>query len=423
MHTPLHDFASRLFPICRSITGNGVRETLKLIKERLPDLQIYEVDSGTKCFDWNVPDEWNITSAKLIGPDNEVICDFEANNLHVVGYSEPVNIELDLNDLQPHLHSLPELPDAVPYITSYYRRTWGFCLADRVRQNLKSGKYRVVIDSTLEPGSLSYGELLIKGETDEEVLLSTYVCHPSMANNELSGPVVTSALAEFIDSLKGRKLSYRVVFIPETIGSIVYISRNLEVLKDRTIAGFVVSCVGDNREYSYLESRDGDTLADRVAKHVLNDHYPEFKSYPYALRGSDERNYCWPGIDLPVCSIMRTKYGKYPEYHTSLDDLSLISEEGLQGALDVYIKCIEVLEKNTTLRTTVLGEPQMGKRDLYPATSALRVAYSARALIDLLAYCDGKLDLLGVADKLGKSFHDIYESACVLLEHDLLTEI
>lgn len=419
----MHALARRLFPICRSITGDGVRETLRILQEYLPELVIHEVPTGTKCLDWEVPQEWNIEGAQLIGPDGEVVADFAVNNLHVVGYSEPVDLELSLEELQPHLHSLPKQPDAIPYVTSYYRRTWGFCLSQQVRDGLKPGTYRAVIRTSLTDGSLSYGEWILPGESGKEVFLSTYVCHPSLANNELSGPVVTTWLARYMKSREWRRHTLRVIFIPETIGSIVYLSRHLEELKARVSAGYVVSCVGDDRAYSYLASRHGNTLADRVARHVLGHLQPDYVSYTYLKRGSDERNYCWPGVDLPMCSVMRTKYGMYPEYHNSLDDLDVITESGLEGAYEALARCLDCLEECQTYRTTVLGEPQMGRRNLYPSTSIKQGAYAARGLVDILVYCDGQTDLLTVAETLGRPLWEIVESVKILVREGLLEPV
>ncbi len=415
----MHALAAELFPICRSITGDGIRQTLKMIGGHLPGLMLHEVPSGTQVLDWVVPDEWNIRSAKLVGPDGEIVADFASNNLHVVGYSEPVDLELTLDELQPHLHSLPDQPAAIPYVTSYYRRYWGFCLADELRRQLKPGTYRATIDSTLAPGHLTYGELLIPGETEEEIFISTYACHPSMANNELSGPVVTTWLAKWLQSAP-RRFSYRIVIGPETIGSITYLSRNLAAMKARTVAGFNVSCIGDDRVYSFLPSRAGDTLADRVAKHVLHHTDPAFTCYSFLDRGSDERQYCAPGADLPVASVMRSKYGAYPEYHTSLDDLSLVTPRGLAGGYLALRRCLEILEANRTWRVTVVGEPQLGQRGLYPTISTVGSTASVRTMMDLLAFADGSRDLLDIAEVIGVPAWELPPLCTRLAGHGLL---
>lgn len=396
-----YQLCQTLFPICRSLTGAGVRESLEILRGQMPELQICSVPSGTQCFDWTVPPEWNIRDAYILDSTGKKVVDFKKSNLHVLGYSQPVDREMELDELQQHLYSLPEQPDVIPYVTSYYTPRWGFCLSDNQRKSLSSGRYRVVIDSQLESGVLNYGELILPGKTDREVLLSTYICHPSMANNELSGPAVTTLLAQWLTSDVDRNLTYRIVFIPETIGSIVYLSKHLKSLQKNVIAGFVVTCVGDDRAYSYLPSRAGNSLADQVAKHVLRRTQPDFRSYSFLDRGSDERQYCSPGVDLPVCSMMRTKYGEYLEYHTSADNLELISPAGLQGAFDVYQKALRCLESNQRLKITVFGEPQLGKRGLYPTTSTKATKGLVADMMNLLAYCDGERTLLEISELIG----------------------
>ena len=416
----IHALATRLFPINRSLTGNGVRETLSILKEICPQMTIHEVPSGTQVFDWTIPNEWNIKEAYIIAPSGERIVDFKNNNLHVVGYSKPVNVEISLEELNNHLYSLPDQPNAIPYVTSYYKEKWGFCITENQKRDLKKGQYKVVIDSQLAPGFLTYGEIIIPGETKEEIFLSTYVCHPSMANNELSGPCVAIHLAEWIYSIPKRKYTYRFIFIPETIGSITYLSKNLEHLKTFVKAGFNISCVGDDRSYSYLPSKKGNTLSDEVAKHVLKWTDKNFVSYSWRERGSDERQYCAPGVDLPIASIMRTKYAKYPEYHTSLDDLNLVTPAGLEGGFNALKRALEVLEKNCYPQMTVLGEPQLGKRGLYPDLSIKNNTHLIRLMMDFTTYSDGTASLLEMAEKCDVPIWELYTLVEQLQQHGLI---
>jgi aminopeptidase-like protein len=419
----MYDWARTLFPICRSITGEGTRRTLRFLAEQIPGLALHEVPSGTQAFDWTVPEEWNIRGAWVADESGRRIIDFRENNLHVLGYSEPVNVYLSLEQLQEHLYSLPDQPDAIPYVTSYYKRRWGFCLRHADRMTLAPGTYHAVVESTLAPGSLSYADLVLKGETEDEVLISTYVCHPSMANNELSGPVVACALVRWLLGRRHRRYTYRVVFAPETIGSIVYLSKHLEEMKRNTIAGFVVTCVGDDRAYSFMPSRIGNTLSDRVARHVMKHSAPEYRGYSFLQRGSDERQYCSPRVDLPVVSVMRSKYGTYPEYHTSKDDLSLISPEGLANSLAVLQKCLTVLENNYVYEALFPGEPQLGKRDMYPTLGTREGApHSVRDILNFLAYADGHTDLVGIAEIIGVDGLRCAEIAALLKKLDLVKE-
>jgi aminopeptidase-like protein len=418
----LHELAGALWPIARSITGPGVRQTLEILNNELSgQLCIHSVDSGTPAFDWTVPDEWTIRDAWVENELGERVIDFQANNLHLVGYSEPVDQWLELDELQQHLYSLPEQPEAIPYVTSYYKRRWGFCLSHNQRELLMPGRYRAVVDADLQPGVLNYGELIIPGNSDQEVFLSTYVCHPSMANNELSGPVVTTAIARWLQSLPDRRYTYRIVFIPETIGSLVYLSRNLEHLKVHVIAGFNVSCIGDDRCYSCLPSRAENTLADRAARHALHHIDPDYIRYTWLDRGSDERQYSAPGVDLPIATIMRSKYGMYPEYHTSLDDLNFVTPSGLEGGYRALKSAIEAIEINGRPRALVLGEPQLSKRGLYPTISQKGSAYEVKAMMDLLTYADGKRDLIEIADLIGVRIQKLGEIMERLIEHELIS--
>ena len=419
----VYSLAVELFPICRSITGNGVRRTLEIIGREILDLQVHEVPTGTMCFDWSVPKEWNIRDAYIIDPEGNKIADFMESNLHVLGYSVPIDAEVRLEELNDHLYSIPEQPDAIPYRTSYYSQRWGFCISHDTRQRLKPGIYKVYIDSTLDNGALTYGDLLLPGETDREVLLSTNICHPSLANNELSGPTVTTFLCKWLQSLPKRRYSYRVLFIPETIGSIFYLSRHLDHLKTNVDAGFNLTCIGDDRAYSFLPSKRGDSLADRVALHVLRHVHPQFKLYTFLDRSSDERQYCSQHVDLPVVSVMRSKYREYPEYHTSKDDLSLISPEGLSGGYEVMRRCISCLERNLTYAAAFPCEPQLGKRGLYPTVSSGINPRSVKTMMNFISYCDGTRDFLDIADLLDVPMWELYDVVDTLIQEKILTPV
>jgi len=426
----IYKLIEQLFPISRSLSGNGVRETLRRIQEIIP-LQIHEVPTGTKAFDWTVPKEWNITDAYVMDEKGSKVIDFKKHNLHVVGYSVPVDMTVSLAELQNHLYSLEAQPDAIPYITSYYQERWGFCITDRERRALKDGSYRVVIDSELTDGSLTYGELVLPGKSKKEIFISTYTCHPSMANDNLSGPAVATYLAQWVMSAP-RKYTYRFVFIPETIGALTYLSKHLGHLKEQVIAGFNLTCMGDERAYSFMPSRNETSLADTVALEVLADLHPDFVRYSFLKRGSDERQYCSPGVDLPVVSIMRSKYGTYPEYHTSLDDLTLVTPVGLGGSVTVLKTCIERLESSRIYRAVCYGEPQLGKRGLYPMLSHENTlglseeenakGLSLRRLLDILAYADGIRDVPGIARTLGISPYELQPSLDTLHAAGLLEE-
>jgi len=400
-NSKMYDWVCDLFPVNRSLTGKGVRETLEYLSGLIPDLSIYSVKSGTKAFDWRIPDEWRIDDAYIEDSKGNRIVDFKDNNLHVVGYSIAIDEWLELDELENYLHSLPEQPDAIPYVTSYYSRTWGFCLKHSQREGLKSGRYHIVIKSEIFSGEMNYAEVLIPGRESKEVLLSTYVCHPSMANNELSGPIVTTALAQWLTQQKDLRYTYRMLFLPETIGSIYYLSQHYKSLQKKVIAGYVITCVGDDGVFSFVPSRKGNTLSDKIAKHVLNHTHPDYKSYSFLDRGSDERQYCSPGIDLPIASVTRSKYHEYPQYHTSLDNLDFVSQSGLEGSLSVYQKIIECIENNYIIQSTVLCEPQLGKRELYPKFTTKDSMHDIEDMMNLIAYADGANSLLDIANLVG----------------------
>jgi aminopeptidase-like protein len=326
--------------------------------------------------------------------------------------------------LQKYLYSLSEQPKAIPFITSYYQERWGFCLTQEQRDNLVDGEYEVVIDSKLFNGELNYGELVLPGESDKEIFLSTYICHPSMANNEISGVAVATYIAKWLSELKVRRYTYRLVFVPETIGSITYLSKNYVDLKKKVTAGFNISCIGDERSYSYLPSRNGNTISDKVAKHVLKWIAPNYVSYSWLDRGSDERQYCAPGIDLPIASILRTKYGEYPEYHTSLDNLQdVVTPKGLDGGYWILRRALEVIENNKIYKINVLCEPQLGKINLYPTLSSKisREKDKARIIMNFLSFCDGEHTLVDIAEKINLPAWDLYEIVEKLISHDLIS--
>ena len=416
------DFAKVIFPINRSLTGEGVRETFRHIKEHLPGLTVHSVPSGTEAFDWVVPNEWEITEAYIEDSSGKRLVDFANNNLHVVGYSTAVDVSLSLDELQEHLHSLPDKPEAIPYITSYYSDRWGFCLTHLQRMALVPDTYRAVIRSRKFQGVMNYAELIIPGESSKEVFLSTYICHPSMANNEVSGPSVLTFIGKWLQSAP-RHFTYRLVFLPETIGAIYYLSQHLEHLRQHVHVGFNISCVGDDRNYSFVSSRKGQTLADRIASHILPILSASFVRHSFLERASDERQYGSPLVDLPLVSLSRTKYGCYDEYHTSLDNFDVVTSTGLEGGFNMITSCIQAAESNRTYIARFPCEPQLGKRGLYPTLGGGKVSASVDVLLNVLSYCDGETDLLTLAEICGLSIFDVADAAKTLEEHGLIREI
>jgi aminopeptidase-like protein len=410
----------RLYPICRSITGNGVRQTLKIIKGHIP-IEIREVPTGTKAFDWTIPKEWNIKDAYVKDSKGKKIIDFKKSNLHVLNYSIPIHKKMSLKELKEHIFTLPEHPDWVPYHTSYYKENWGFCMAHNAFRRLKEGTYEVVIDSSLENGHLSYGELYIKGSTKDEIIFSCYTCHPSLCNDNLSGVVIITFLAK---SLLGKKLkhSYRFLFIPETIGAITWLSRNEDKVSNIK-GGLVALCLADPSRSTYKKSRRGNAVIDKVTEKVLTDSKQPFVLMDFTpAYGSDERQFCSPGFNLPVGSLMRTPPSEFPEYHTSADNLGFIKPEWLADSFEKYLKVIFTLENNETyLNLNPKCEPQLGKRGLYEILGAQKSGYEKEiALLWVLNLSDGTNSLLDIAVRSGLKFEDVKKAADALLEKDLL---
>jgi len=415
----LHGFAADLYPICRSITGAGIRETLDRIGNRIP-LQTFEVPSGTPVLDWTVPKEWNIRDAYIADSGGRRLVDFRKCNLHVLNYSSPVHETMPFSKLRLHLFTLPERPDWIPYRTSYYKEDWGFCLTDRQMQSLQDGDYEVRIDSTLEDGHLTWGECYIPGRSTEEVFISTHVCHPSLANDNLSGLTVATFLAGYLSGHKNR-YSYRFLFIPGTIGAITWLARNREIAQ-RIRHGLVLTCLGDAGGFHYKKSRRGDAEIDRAAAHILRHCGESAEILGFSPYGYDERQYCSPGFNLPVGCLMRSVWGSFPEYHTSADNLDFIQPMQLARSLLACGGIIDVLEQNQYFRNeSPFGEPQLGRRGLYPATGGKAGGDAMMARLWVLNLSDGKHSLLDIAEQSGMVFSNISEAADLLYENGLLS--
>jgi aminopeptidase-like protein len=415
----MHRLISELYPICRSITGNGVRRTLEIIGRSIP-LTIHEVPSGTQVFDWTVPPEWNVRDAYVTNRHGERVIDFRASNLHVVGYSTPVRARLSREELKAHLHWLPGRPDAIPYRTSYYDRTWGFCVSERQLHALTDDEYEVVIDSSLEPGSLTYGEWYLRGETTDEILVSCHICHPSLCNDNLSGIAVASSLAQQLP-LTSRRYSYRIVFVPATIGAIAWLALN-EPTTDRVKHGVVLTGVGDPGHLTYKRSRRGDAEIDRAFAHVLRHSGNEFDVVDFSPYGYDERQYCSPGFNLPVGCLMRTPFAQYAEYHTSDDDLNFVTPEALADTLTACHAALAVLEGNTRyVNLNPKCEPQLGRRGLYGAIGGASDTRTMQmAMLWVLNLSDGSNSLLDIADRARIPFTTVRDAADLLAERQLL---
>jgi aminopeptidase-like protein len=421
--TAMIELIAELYPICRSITGDGLRRSLEILSRHLP-LQMHEVPSGTPILDWTVPKEWNVRGAYIATVDGRRIVDFADSNLHILQYSRPIDRIVSIEDLQEHLHSLPDTPDWIPYRTAYFADTWGFCLTQGQRDSLSDPHYRVVIDATLADGHLTYGELLLQGTSTEEVLFSCHSCHPSLANDNLSGMAVATMLARFLMGTQHR-LTYRFLFIPGMLGSLTWLARNEEVIP-RIRHGLVLSCLGDAGAVTYKKSRRGNAAIDRYVEHVLKHGGASHRVVPFSPYGYDERQYCSPGFDMPVGCLMRSPNGTFPEYHTSADNLDFIKPESLVDSLETLKRVIEIVEGDVTYRSlNPKGEPQLGRRGLYKPISGQKDANEdgQMALLWTLNLADGRHSLFEMAERSGLPFSAIKAAADMLREKELLEAV
>ena len=431
MKEEMFNTLKEIYPICRSITGDGVRETLKIFND-IVDINVLEIPSGTKVFDWVIPQEWNISGAYIERMNGERIIDFKNHNLHVMSYSEPIDRVVGRVELMEHLHYMSDDPDHIPYVTSYYNRNWGFCIKYKDLDMFEDDEYRVKIDSSFKNGSLTIGEIILPGKSDKEILLSTNICHPSMANNEASGPALLIHLAKYIrDKMKDREYTYRILFLPETIGSVAYLSFNIDKLKRDVFCGYTIVCVGGSKNsmFGYVKNINSDSFVNRLTEHVMSHmekgspHKYAYTIYPFTERGSDERQYCFPGVDLDIGSIIRSKYGVYKCYHTSGDDLNFVSEQTLYESFIVYVACINAIEDVKTYTCTTLCEPNMGKRGLYPITGDRKNIDEVKAIRNVMVYSNGERDTLEIAEILDIPIWEVVSMANVLLEHGLIEEV
>ena len=424
----IYKLGKKLFTINRSITGNGVRLTLLNIKKELKKLKIHEVRSGTRFYDWKIPPEWNVKKAYVKDKNGKIIIDIKNNNLHLVGYSTPCNFFVNKSKLLEHIHSIKNQPNAIPYITSYYKKYWGFCVTDNLRKKIKKNylnndKFLIKIDSNFKKkGSLTYGEFILPGKSKKEILISTNICHPQMANNELSGPLVALALAKHFSKYKNEK-TLRFVFIPETIGAIAYLNLNYNELKRNVIAGYTLSCIGDQRSYSFIPTKYGSTISDKAAKKAFEELNLKYKKFSFLKRGSDERQYNSPGIDLPIASILRTKYLEFPEYHTSLDNFNLMTKRGLLGGYKIVKKTIEIIMNEIIPVSKEICEPKLQKKNLYKSLSIRNNFESTnlpRIILNFLQYADGKNTIHDISKHIKIPINKTLEIYKLLYKQNLL---
>jgi len=415
------DLLKKLYPICRSITGNGVRETLNIIKHMIP-INIYEIQSGEKVYDWVIPKEWNINDAWIKNEKGEKIINFKHNNLHILNYSGPINKKINFEELDKHLFYIEDYPEAIPYLTTYYKENWGFCLSyEQYKQLNKNEIYEIYIHSNLENGYLTYADLIIKGKTEKEILFSCYICHPSMCNDSLSGVVVAVELIKYLLEIKDDLYyTYRFIFIPETIGSITYINKNFDVLKNNVIGGLVLTCCGDEGDFTYIKTLNESSYINKIIFKIFKDNNINLKIREFYTCGSDERQYNYPGIDLDIGSLIKTKYGEFKEYHTSKDDFNLVTEKGLNETLEMYKKVIYYLENNKIYNNNVLCEPKLGKYNLYPDIGGLRIKDDSKYFRIIMYYINSKNDIIDISDKLNLSFEKIIYYIDILKKNNLI---
>ena len=414
----------KLWPLNRSITGNGVNQTLKILKSYNNKLKIIKFKSGKKVFDWTIPNEWEVHEAWIKDENGKKIINFEDNNLHLVGYSSPIKKKLLLKQFKDKLHFHKKQPDAIPYVTSYYKKDWGFCLTYKQLKKMDNKKkYEIFINSKLKKGFLNCAEIYLPGRSKKEILFSTYICHPSMANNELSGPILSIFLSQWLKSKKNRKWSYRFIFVPETIGSIAYLSKNFQKLKKNVIGGYVLTCLGDERSYSFLPSKFKYSISDKIARHVLKKNVKSYEEYSWLESRSDEIQFCSPGIDLPIASLMRTKYGEYPEYHTSLDTFGkVVTLNGLKGSLKLLKKIVNEFEISNFPIANFKCEPQLGKKGLYPNLSKKNtIKLDTRLIQYFLSYSDGQNSIIDIAKKCKVPYSKILKIEKILKKKKLIS--
>ncbi len=425
------EFAKKkLYPICRSITGDGIKKSLLLIKRRYPKLKIKTISTNTKVFDWKVPPEWNIKDAYVIDQKGNKILDFKINNLHIVGFSQNINSVISKKELLKRLHYRKDLPNAIPYVTSYYKKYWGFCTSfnhyKKINKSYKeNSKFKVFINVKFNySGKLRYGELILKGKSKKEILISTYICHPSMANNELSGPIVSMSLINHFSKINKLDKTIRFIFIPETIGSIVFLSQNLKYLKKWCIGGYNLTCIGDDRDHSCLLSKYENSPSDKCLINAYSSLGIKFKKYSFLRRGSDERQYNSPGIDLGITSIFRSKYGEYKEYHTSLDNFELVTLKGITGGFKVAKKAISLLLNSEIPFVNILCEPKLSRLNLYPTISKVNYKFKqnsfSKKLLNFIQYCDGKNNVLEIAKLINLSKNDTHKVLNILKKNKII---